>query len=262
MICRSWGTLGDVIASLWFVRSLLAERGEHCCRYVLEYGHPMTTVPNHPCGRVHMTLDWTKALAPILLSTGWISGIEHVRCDNSTCLSEADGDTFNLNRFRSVPGMRTNSGDLRRFYCAVWPVAIECHRPVLTNIKPSPLACDALVCNRTARYRNPRISYAFLQHLDRPLFFLGLQDEYERFRLEVPRAEHLAGSLLETAEFIRGAHLFVGGQSSCWWLAEAMGQARVQETCPVCPNSIPLCPNGWDAIRQDTFQEIVTKLGA
>ena len=96
-----------------------------------------------------------------------------------------------------------------------------------------------IIINRTARYIT---SHYHMQELlsvfqGQRAAFVGLSEEWEVFSKTVGQLHFLkTDNLLELAQVIKGAKLFIGNQSCPLAIAEGLKQNVVQETCRWCPN--------------------------
>lgn len=118
-----------------------------------------------------------------------------------------------------------------------------------------------IIANRTSRYRNEAIHYGFLQHQPLRVYFAGTMEEYAEFQSHVPKAVYLPiRNFLELAIYINVAKVFIGNQSFCFSLAEAMKTPRVLEVCSFAPNVIPSGPNGFDFYNQESAEWLVNEL--
>lgn len=120
---------------------------------------------------------------------------------------------------------------------------------------------DGIVINRTSRYTNPYISYHFLKKYS--VHFIGTKDEYEDFcsSYKVVNAIFLkCDNLLDAARFIKHSKLFIGNQSLCWHLADAMKVPRLLEVCSVFPNTFPTGANGYAFLKQECLEFYVDKI--
>lgn len=255
------GNVGDIIASLAWCRAKCEERDDKAT-YVLEYGHPAIYVGQHPLGNTQLSREWAEKLAPLLLAQPYILDVTYKQCDDSSnCFTNKpkDRNFHNLNMVRRK-NLNLGAGDLRRWYFQVYPCDWCACRPWLT-VEPDHRFADAVLVNRTTRYKNTNVTYHFLQHCKRPVVFVGLAEEFDLFRNAVPLATHFqADNFLQLAQVIRGGRCFVGCQSSCWWLAEAQAVPRLLEVYGPVPNCLPLTPNGWDAHHQEQFEQIFNRL--
>ncbi len=124
--------------------------------------------------------------------------------------------------------------------------------------RPRP-AKEVYICvNRTHRYRNENINYSFLGETTLPIVFVGMLDEYDDFIKQVPSATYVkTANMKEAAGVIGSSCLFIGNQSSCFAIAEGMGQPRLLELFVNATNVIPCTPNGSAFLIQSTFEYLV-----
>ena len=113
---------------------------------------------------------------------------------------------------------------------------------------PMQQAKNKIIVNRTQRYHNDKITYHFLRLIQKQCLFVGTDDEYNEFckewSLEMPRL--VVNDFLDLAQALSVCKMFLGNQSMCWNLAEAMKIRRVLEVCPFAENCIPMGPDGYD----------------
>jgi hypothetical protein len=106
------------------------------------------------------------------------------------------------------------------------------------------------VVSRSLRYRNPGFPWNVALHKHKEVIFVGLREEYEDFIKTCGRAEYVpTNDLLEVAELINGADIFIGNQSCPFWIAAGLGQRLIQEGWPQQPNSQVKRPNARYLIR-------------
>jgi hypothetical protein len=171
-----------------------------------------------------------------------------------------DGDplTYDLDRFRYL-GIDLARGDVARYYQYAFPEALVDYSLPWLNVDPDPEYKDAILVNRTLRYRNNRISYKLLNN--RPdVYFVGLPNEYPQFGKEVRCPLITAPDYLTLARWIRGCRLFIGNPSFCWVLADAMKVPRLLESYPEMMNVQPHGANGYDFIEQVGFDILFWQL--
>lgn len=105
-----------------------------------------------------------------------------------------------------------------------------------------------VLINRTSRYNKPYLTYWFLEKHKEHLMFCGLPEEHEKFQkewsFELPLL--VVDNFLELAIAIKCCRFFIGNQSMCYAIAEAMKVPRLLEVCDFAPNVQPIGPNGWD----------------
>lgn len=152
------------------------------------------------------------------------------------------------------------NGDIRRWYHykfhdmisdTSFPSLIIPYNEVSALKKFSPF----IIVNRTERYRNNAISYAFLKNCGVQILFVGTVGEFELFKEEVPNSIHyLPKDFLELAFAMLDAICFIGNQSMCFAIAEQMKIPRILEVCEYAPNVIVSGYNGYDYYSQDAFK--------
>jgi hypothetical protein len=109
-----------------------------------------------------------------------------------------------------------------------------------------------IVINRTQRYFNPYINYYFLKKYESELLFAGTQEERDifcqQYDLNIPLLQ--VDDFLVLAHVIYNAKFFIGNQSMCWHIADAMKVPRILEHCPQFPNTYPTGANGYAFLYQ------------
>lgn len=146
-------------------------------------------------------------------------------------------------------------GNIHRWPWYCYPdMACDLSKPWL-EIEPDDSLEDTIVVNRTLRSRNESISYRFLK--DHKVAFVGHLDEYEAFMAENELPDLLycgTRNILELAIAIRSCKFFIGNQSLCFALAEAMKVPRILETCSYLPNVIPCAEKAYDVYFQSALE--------
>jgi hypothetical protein len=121
---------------------------------------------------------------------------------------------------------------------------------------------NRIIINRTQRYHNQWIDYFFLKEYKDQMAFLGTEDEHKIFQtdwdIELPHLKPL--NFLGVARTIKSCKLFIGNQSMCFAIAEALKVPRILEVCDVVPNVIPAGDGGYYTRNPDTFKFLVEKL--
>ena len=227
------GSTGDVIYSLPTVAAL--SEGKPASLYLFP-GTPQATFPR----------PYAESLLPLLRSQSYIRVAD---------LWHGGTVDYDLDRFRRV-GLNLAAFSIARWYQAVWPISLDLSRPWI-SVEPSEQFAGKILFNRTTRYRNPKLSYSFLSGRD-DVVFVGTREEAAEIGRTVHRVPCMtARNHLELAQWIAGCRLFIGNQSSCFALAEAMKVNRVLEVCPTTPNVIPEGPGAWLAFDQAGLTGVV-----
>jgi len=125
-----------------------------------------------------------------------------------------------------------------------------------------------IVINRTARYRNPYISYHFLKNHTNRIVFIGTKDECDSFCKEWGLGDEsgnyiyrlAVNDFYKVAQAIKGCKFFIGNQSLAWHIADAMKVPRILEVCVEYPNTFPTGPNGYSFVKQGALEYRFNKL--
>lgn len=106
--------------------------------------------------------------------------------------------------------------------------------------EPSEETKGRVVINRTGRYRNPFFQWGqVVQHYRNRLLFVGLHHEWREFCGNFGYVEFRPTSnMLEVAQLIAGAELFIGNQSCANAIAEGLKKPLIQETDLTYPDCI------------------------
>lgn len=124
-------------------------------------------------------------------------------------------------------------------------------------------SAGSIVINRTQRCHNLNISYVFLEDYSRThdLVFVGSVAEAIEFKREIRSFRWIqCADHLQLASIIRGCKLFIGNQSMCYSLAEALKVPRILEVNPESPNVIPCGEKAYDCHYQHAFEYYVEEL--
>lgn len=121
---------------------------------------------------------------------------------------------------------------------------------------------DYIIVNRTSRYHGEWIDYFHLKEYQDRLLFLGLPDEHLTFMhdwdIKCPRLD--CKDAYEMAVAIASCKLFIGNQSMCFAIAEAMKTPRLLEICDYAPNVHPCGEGSFYFRTPEVFRYLVDKL--
>jgi hypothetical protein len=108
------------------------------------------------------------------------------------------------------------------------------------EVKPNLNLQGKIVCCRSTRYRND--SFPWLEIVNRirdRVVFIGVHDEYGNFVDKFGKVDRfLTINCLDIAQAIAGSDMFIGNQSSPFWIAAGLHHSLIQETCLDVPDSI------------------------
>lgn len=223
----SSGDLGDIIASLAVVKAM--GRGHYAI------------FDRAGSNRESMKGARYEALKPLLEFQRYIFNVDWWN-DPSSARADHDFSTFRHDHKQGE--------DLASWQARHLGVTID-HSPWLTAFR-SPKSLGRVVIARSFRYQNLEFPWKrFVAKYRKEVLFVGLPDEHRSFQVSngciveyCPTA-----NLLELAEVIAGADLFIGNQSAPFWIAAGLGVNLIQETFPPIQNSIIKRPNAKYLIR-------------
>jgi hypothetical protein len=208
---------------------------------------------DHPYGQSMMNEYAFNMLKPLLESQAYIQSFEKWGGEKVM---------VDLDRLRQVKNhmpygnivtwMAFVFAEMRPRYWEPW-ITIEGKVSTLKN---------RIVINRTSRYRAPWIDYFHLKKYEDQITFVGLPDEWESFNkewgLNVPMWD--VSNFYELAVVLNSCKLFIGNQSMCFAIAEAMKVPRLLEVCDFAPNVQPCGEGGYYFREPHTFEYLVEKL--
>ena len=151
---------------------------------------------------------------------------------------KSDEISHNLDRFRPIfVGHPTNYIDI---YAALFGLLEDTEQSVKIRTEPwlsvpevKTVPGKPIVINRTARWVSPNLPEQYndwsVQGLEDQSVFVGLESEYHAFKQNtgwnIPWQQ--TSSMLELAEYIAGAEIFIGNQSQCYALAVGLGVPQI-----------------------------------
>lgn len=241
------GNAGDILYSLF---SITQE-----CIYYIHLDQPADYAGRvHPLGNVMMNRKMFDMIVPLLLKSPYITEVKEYKGE------QVD---YDLDIFRTAP-IDLGRGNIKHWYYQIYP-ELTPHVPFtpLRGIKPFYYEASHtrayVVVNRTFRYRNPDIRYKCLNSLDIPILFMGMEDEFQDFQLRVPKAiHHKVNDLLEAAQVIAGATIFIGNQSMMFAIAELLKVPRILEVYKHAPNVIPEGGKFYEVINEANLAKVIS----
>lgn len=244
------GHIGDILYSLNTVKSIADKHGP--VDMYIGFSMPNQT-PNHPSGKYTMTDKSFAYMLPLLETLPYIANVyKH----NGQVID------YDLDTFRSQ-GFSIGSLDLRKWYRFLFAeFEIDLNDKIIETQKKFDYLKDAVIINLTTRYRDIQIDYRRLNNLNRPLYFVGIEEEWELFsRYGLGCKRILVKDALHMSQILNSCYLFIGNQSSTFALAEQMKINRALEVHNICPNVIVIGANGIDYMTNDGLQYIINKHG-
>jgi hypothetical protein len=213
------GDLGDIIAALPAIRALGGGK--------IQIGH-QPGVGN----REAMKGARFDALLPLLLAQDYITDVEYSDEQNDSSVNVA---TF---RHDAIRGESLAHWQARH-------LGVEISTEPWLTVAPVEHHGKVVIA-RSERYHNQFFPWSSLVHMHRGnVVFVGLDHEHKRFQKTTGAIVpfHRTQDLLELAQLIAGASLFIGNQSLPFWIAAGLGIPLIQETWEHDQNSIIERPN-------------------
>jgi hypothetical protein len=246
--CKHSGNAGDVIYALPAVRELGGAAG---ASLKLALNVPLRDKSiRHPLGAVQLNRKMYDMLAPLLSAQDYIKelGVHE----------QGSPVDYDLDSFRDSPLLIDRLG-ISRWYFYMFGLAADLSQPWLT-VEPDHAYAQSIVVARSFRYRNLSLSHGFLEGRA-DVVFVGLREEYEDFKRQVPSARWVqVQDFLELARIVAGARLFIGNQSFPYSLAEGLKVRRVLELDPGMPNVVPVGAHAHDILFQRQFEFVADRL--
>lgn len=186
-----------------------------------------------------------KMLYPLITSQSYVE--DYKIYDGEKDL-DVDFDLIRMERYTNQP-----RGSLNRWFNYVFPQMASDLSVSWIDVPQK--KNNKIVINFTQRYRNHLTTYHFLKEHQDNIVFVGLKNERDLFcstwNLDI---EHfIVQDFYQLAVLIKGCKFFLGNQSFCYQLAEAMKVPRILEISPHLPNVIPVGKNGYDFYHQGSL---------
>ena len=248
------GNTGDIIYALAGMKHICEKLGKKADIHLwLDRKGTYYEGAKHPLGEFIFNGHMYRNLKPLLLAQPWVNSV--VKYAGQTIHVDLD-----LIRQRDV---NMPYGHIARWYFYVFPdMACDLSMPwILTGEGETVAWEDAIIVNRTQRYQNPHIAYSFLRKY-KNVVFVGTQGEYRILSKQVPTMQYVEfPNFLNLAFAIKHCKVFIGNQSMCFGLAEAVKAPRILEVCSFAPNVIPEGPGpAYDFYSQAAFEHYVDEM--
>lgn len=167
-----------------------------------------------------------ESLKPLLMQQDYISGVSF----------EKDPKNIDFD----VTGFRKHWGTGTLVEMQAKELGIEPCIEKWLDVKPNLKLQGKIVCCRSTRYRNNLFPWREIVNKFRDrILFIGVHDEYGDFVNQFGEVHRkIVNNCLDIAEAISGSDLFIGNQSSPFWIAAGLHHPLLQETCIETPDSI------------------------
>jgi len=207
------GHIGDILAFLPSMKSL---------------GGGELIITDH-CGNVHLKMSGFKydSLELLLASQKYVAKVWFS--------NDHGGVTHDLRGFRRHWG----KGDL--IHMQALELGVTPSYEKWLDAKPAKETKGRVVCCRSPRYRNYNFPWRkILKRLGDRAVFIGTDEEHEDMERHTSCKieRYQVKNCLDIAEAISGSDLFIGNQSSPYWIAAGLNHPCLQETSPITPDSM------------------------
>ena len=242
------GHLGDVINALPVLKQL---SNKSKCNLYLQIGKNLESDAvnyKHKGDKIYMTERMVKMVLPLLKNQNYINIVE---------IFNNQKIDIDLNLFRKMP-MNFNLDEVR-WYFHLTGVHVDLSQQYLFANEHQ-FINKKIVIMRSTRRKNTFINYKFLRNFN-DVLFLGLQEEYEDLKKEIPNLKfYNCKNFLEAAEIIKSSKFFIGNSSFGFTIAEGLKVPRIMESYPDFPVIYPNGGLGYDFYFQKHFEKICQRL--
>lgn len=248
------GNTGDIIYALAGMKHICEKQNMKAdIRLWLDRKGTYYEGAKHPLGEFIFTDHMYKRIKPLLMAQPWVHSVK--KYAGQTIHVDLD-----LIRQRDV---NMPYGHIARWYFYVFPdMACDLSQPWIELPEDDSVDwSEVIIVNRTQRYQNPHIAYSFLRKYEN-VVFVGTQEEYQILLKQVPNMRFVEfPNFLNLAYAIKHCKVFIGNQSMCFGIAEAVKAPRILEVCSFAPNVIPEGPGpAYDFFSQAAFEYYVNDM--
>jgi hypothetical protein len=241
------GNCGDIIYSLPAIYEL--SKSGHA-NIFLNLNQKGSYSAYHPLGDKMLNEKVADMLRPLLLYQSQIKTVEFYN---------GEAVDYDLDLFRTFP-LLLDRGNISRWYFWVHGISHSLALPWLVAPKETSPINNYVVIARSHRYRNPTISYDFLNAYPN-LLFIGVEEEYRDMQKSIPSLEFKkVNDFLEMATIINNCKLFIGNQSFPFAIAEGLKVNRLLEVYYKAPNVSPEGSGAYDFMFQPQFEKLTSLL--
>tara|TARA_E500000331_G_scaffold273379_1_gene265346 strand:- start:1020 stop:1946 length:927 start_codon:yes stop_codon:yes gene_type:complete len=238
-----YGHLGDIINSISIIQELSKT---HKCNLYIQANKSLG-LSKHYKGfgdNIFLSDKNVDMILPLLKEQKYFNKVEKY------VDQEIDVD---LNYVREMP-LDIRRDDLNLWYSGMTGVQVDFATPYLTS-KPHPSITNKIVLIRTKRKQGWFINYKFLKDY-RDLLFIGLRDEYDDLKKDIPNLEFYdCKDFLEMSQIIKSSKFFLGNHSLGYHIAEALKVPRLLEGSPKDVMYYPHGEKAYVFFFQDHFEK-------
>mgnify|MGYP001277952883 FL=1 len=241
------GHCGDLIYSLALIKELSKS---HQCNLFIGVGKKIEGAYfKHPAKGVYIDNRIAKQILPLLKFQSFLNEVK---------IHSEENIDINLDLFRDLPiSLNFNSC---RWYFHLTGVHVDLSAPYLDSTEHKNIK-DKIVILRTFRYRNHFINYKFLNKIDDDIIFIGLKEEFEDLKKDIPKLQHYEPeNFFEMSQIIKSSKFFLGNQTPAFAIAESLKVPRLLECSPDFTVVQPIGGDCYDFYFQIHFEKWFKKL--
>lgn len=234
---------GDLIAAMGAIK-----RYYEATKRKVIVSQSISTLAAYYQGAVHPTVDETGAnvccnvpmwemLKPLIESQEYIHSFEKYQGQKI----DLDFNVIRNKTFVNLP-----NGPIQGWIPLAFPdLSFDLSKPWITINGKCPERISKqvkgkVIINFTERYRNTIVDYFFLKNYAPDIVFAGTEKEHylfcSRWNLDIPKLQ--VNDFLELAHAMKECRFFLGNQSMCLNICEAIKVPRILEICQYAQNCI------------------------
>lgn len=245
---------GDLITMLPGLQKLYFETGKRSAIYQrlnmpsYYYDDAIHPVRDEKGVQVCMNEHTFKMMKPLLEAQQYIEKYEVWAGEDDLHFD------FDLTRFSTQSPLP--NGSIHAWAYLIFP-QLQCDLSIpWINVPTDEKYKNQIIINRTTRYNIPYVDYFFLKDYQNIVTFAGTKEEHQvftqAFNLNIPLL--IVNDFLELAIAINSCRFFMGNQSMCFHISDAIKKERILEVCSQYPNSFSTGANGYDFITQSGLE--------
>jgi len=236
------GHCGDLIYSLPVVKKLSET---HKCNFFIGVNKKLNEhYYKHPSKGVFIDEKMANLIFPLLKTQKFINNLGKYNNEKID---------INLDFFRELPiSLNFNSP---RWYFHITGLNLDLREPYL-DVEEDLKFKNKIIILRSFRFRNHFINYKFLNDYCDELVFIGLKEEHDDLKIQIPKLEYYdPKNFLEMAKIIKSSKFFIGNQSIGIAIAEGLKVPRLLEKSPDFPVVQPIGNYAYDFYFQNHFEK-------
>lgn len=239
------GHAADIVNVLPVIKELSKK---HKCNLIINLNKKVKNYYKHPAGKYYLNEKIFNMLYPLLNNQTYLNKVEKYSNQNID---------INFDLLRSLPiNLLFDNSTYASIITGIKPDLSETFidAPHHKELK------DKIIIQRTFRYRNDLIDYAFLNKFN-DLFFVGTFEEFKDLNNVVKNLNFYdCKDFLDMACVVKSSKFVIANSSITFPLAEGLHVPRLLESSPHFPAAQPHGFNAYNFYFQSDFEELVNNL--